>query len=354
MHRVRLGVTLRYYPRLTQAFPVDEWLGAPMISHTGSTILIRNPSLRELLVWGVATGRRRPPPEVKLPTIPGRIELSCDGTVAVFLPFDGPAAAWDTTTGKPVSLPMAPGRASRLSDPLSPDGSRWLRPPFRRQEEAGQLRAANGEQIGSLLAHDTRVTTTALSRDGKLAATGDSSGYVKLWDASTGLQVGQLLEHGWDVVALQFSVDGTKLASVGNDGTCQVWEVGTGKKLGARLSTGGGLWPSVAFSWDGARIVLAGEYYARVWFVETGRAASGPILHGYERVQVWFAENDRVLGIHGPDGPVRLWDSATGRPITPKPGRYGRSIASDVSRPRTSPPSAALPSWTGARRAASR
>ena len=44
--------------------------------------------------------------------------------------------------------------------------------------------AAELRQIGSLIGHRARVEAAAFSQDGKLLATGDIEGFVRIWDLS--------------------------------------------------------------------------------------------------------------------------------------------------------------------------
>jgi len=55
----------------------------------------------------------------------------------------------------------------------------------------------------------------ALSPDGKLLATGDKAGTVKLWDLASGRLLATVKAHTSEVVALAFSPDGRILATCG-------------------------------------------------------------------------------------------------------------------------------------------
>jgi WD40 repeat protein len=86
-----------------------------------------------------------------------------------------------------------------------------------------------GKRIGSLLYDMTR--SLAYSPDGRLIATGDDFGTLKLWDAAARTQLFEATAHATQVGVLLFSPDGRRLATGGRDGSVSVWDVETRKLL---------------------------------------------------------------------------------------------------------------------------
>ena len=82
-------------------------------------------------------------------------------------------------------------------------------------------------------AHDQPVYHVACSRDGRLAASIQSGGIVKLWDVKTGevrhtflpgKPTGNVHLLSGAVNGLAFSPDGLRLAAAAADGRVRVWE----------------------------------------------------------------------------------------------------------------------------------
>jgi WD40 repeat protein len=195
---------------------------------------------------------------------------------------------------------------------------------------------AQQKQNGILPADPAAVNGIAFSPDGKILASADGGGTVRLWNPATGQGIRKAIradtakgDRG-GVSAVAFSPDGKILASADGDGTVRLWNPATGQGIGAAIradtTTGprGGV-SKVAFSPDGKILATAdGDGTVRLWNPATGRPLTPPIHVGSSAAAgvsgIAFSPDGSALAISsydrdGQGGAVRLWDPGTGQPL---------------------------------------
>src|SRR5262249_17539784 len=193
--------------------------------------------------------------------------------------------------------------------------------------------AADGRPVLGPLPNETGVRSAALSRDGRrlLVHAGDSSAVV--WDVPSARSV-VLPGRATEVL---LSPDGRHVLTT-SENEARVWDAATGqpvtpplaaKEVNPTAPQGFGAvtpsWMRGVFSPDGRRVLLMRGSGVRVWDLATGRPLTSPLRHGQlVRYAPLRPDGRRLLtetadpAVFKSGAPqVRVWDVSDGRPLTP-------------------------------------
>ncbi|MBD3883176.1 hypothetical protein IFO70_15530 [Phormidium tenue FACHB-886] len=166
--------------------------------------------------------------------------------------------------------------------------------------EADLAKSVFAQTLGSILA-------VAFSPDGKLLATSDGDGEIRLWQARDGRQMFTCRDHASWVKSIAFSPDSQILASSGEDQIIRLWDVATGQCYQDFRGHTNWVW-AVAFSPDGELLASVSEdRTVRLWDTVTGDCLQ--ILEGHTGgvCALAFSPDGRIA-TGGEDQTVRLWD----------------------------------------------
>ncbi len=134
-------------------------------------------------------------------------------------------------------------------------------------------------KLAHVVGHDTTVTATRFSPDGRLLLTASRGGEAQLWDASTGDAHGPPLIHGsaigrttqpyWpddEALLARFSQDGALVALGSEDGRITVWETSAEARLLATLDCEGLTLSKFTFAVEGRLAAITrGDGGAQLW-----------------------------------------------------------------------------------------
>jgi WD40 repeat protein len=151
-------------------------------------------------------------------------------------------------------------------------------PENKRTFEWDLLFARMDRSIQTLAAHSKPVVGIAISKDGKLLATGSADSSIIIWDASTYQIMRRIAAHKGQVTTLDFSPDGKTLISGSTDKSLRLWNVMNGTEIRNYNSEFKQGIYQVKFSNDGTMLgVVSWEFvksvqgFAKVLDVATGK-----------------------------------------------------------------------------------
>jgi RNA polymerase sigma factor (sigma-70 family) len=200
-------------------------------------------------------------------------------------------------------------------------------PPIRPAEEVRPMVDRHGDPLpeGALarlgtvrLRQGKGIYHIALSRDGKLLATGGQEGAVRLWDTRTGQPICEFVDRGF-IMAVGLSPDARLIAWANSLTEVRVAEVRTGKELFVLPSLKSCV--SLAFSPDGKLLAEGGRDGTRVWSL-SDRAKLLQLPAGASGFRTLsFSANGKRLSTAAEAQPPRVYDTTTGQECARFAGR---------------------------------
>ncbi|MBD1911980.1 MULTISPECIES: NB-ARC domain-containing protein [unclassified Leptolyngbya] len=186
------------------------------------------------------------------------------------------------------------------------------------QADLQQVQLHRVNVSGSDLSHSLFAETqgivfcTAFSPDGRLLATGDAEGGLRLWQGAEGSLLFGLTGHqGW-VWAIAFNADGSLLASCSSDKTIRIWDTNTGQCLQTLTGHRSSIW-AIAFDPITHRLASGGdESTVFLWDLDRGTCVEQWAGHEQRILSVAFSADGQRLVSGSGDGAIRVWDATTG------------------------------------------
>ena len=241
------------------------------------------------------------------------LAVSKEGKLLAVATYDE-VALWDLTTRRPLT-----GMRIRATPALafSPTDDRLL--AVGTWNAAGQpvadLWDVNAGKVTKSLAHGGWVKSLAFSPDGKLLATFDSGGGVRVADWASGQNLTEFavppIRYGYAGVVV-FSPDGRRLA-IGEDyGRLRLLDLRTGTFVTCQTQTPEGI-NTLAFS-PTSELLAAGLGYGEgtigLWDARSGEPRGQLTNHTDDVMALAFTADGRQLASASVDGTIRVWSAA--------------------------------------------
>jgi WD40 repeat protein len=157
------------------------------------------------------------------------------------------------------------------------------------------------------------ILSVAIAPCGKLLATGDTDGEIRLWRVADGQQLFSRKAHAGWTFSVVFSPDSQTLASGGTDQTVRLWDVHDGKCLKTLQGHTDAVF-SVAFSPDGYMLASGSDdHTAKLWKVRDGKCLKTLQGHTDTVFSVAFSSDGYKLASGSDDHTARLWDVQNGK-----------------------------------------
>jgi WD40 repeat protein len=240
------------------------------------------------------------------------LAVSPDGELFVTGGEDDSARVWDARTGRRVTA-LSTGAEAASAFAFSRDSRYVAVAGYDHSVRVFDL--STHERIATLRGHTRAVQSLAFSRDTStiFAAAGDRA--ALFWDIRSEKQVGRVLgiagSAGRSVTEAQYSPDGKLAATADGDGTVRLFVLGTHRSV--TLAGQGSALSALRFSADSRRLLTAGgDGTARVWDTR-GAFASQLVGHDSPIRAVAVSPNGRLAATGSEDFRVGLWDTRTGR-----------------------------------------
>jgi WD40 repeat protein/serine/threonine protein kinase len=225
-------------------------------------------------------------------------------------------SVYEVQTGKCLSIVnFSPDQVTRAR--FSPDGNRIL--AFGNTSAVSVFDADSGRELFPPLQHEHRVKDALWSPDGKVILTAAGASGARAWDVGRG-KVAVSFPHTKAVTAIAISPDGLRFATGQEDNTVQIWEELTTRRCAGVLTASGRI-GEIRFSPDG-RLLAISTMHGPEGVVElrelgTGAVVGQPLIHRDAVESFEFSRDGRFLATTCLDHNARVWNAATGDPVSP-------------------------------------
>ena len=250
-------------------------------------------------------------------------QFSPDGKRVATASEDGTIRVWDSSSGKPVTQPIAHRGAATVD--FSPDGTRLLSAG---EPDARFWNPTTGEQSGPALKHDRALQMARFAAGGSRVVTASWDGTARLWDAGDGHPIFEPLPHSAPLRRAILSPDARQVVTATVLPGARSWDATTGLPLGEEIKLKS-LPFSLEYSPDGTQLLCAGNV-VEVLTAATLQPAYPPLAAEGGRA-AHFSPDGKII-FAAVDKSGRFWDAATGQEVLQRLEHNESLVAGAFSR----------------------
>ena len=180
------------------------------------------------------------------------------------------------------------------------------------------LRKASQSNTAILRGHTDKVTSIALSPDGRVIVSASFDDTIRLWDSATGQTVEELSIKKMPLFAVSISPDGQYIAySYAVDEDCSVYIWNLNKNCHQCVLKGHeSVIRSISFSHDGSSLVTASnDGTIRIWDITKGKCKKVMRDDGKFMLSTAYSPDDSFIAVASYDKYVRIWSAVSGKLI---------------------------------------
>ena len=209
---------------------------------------------------------------------------------------------------------------------FSPDGSKVVVAVGNTYGRSGDVRIFDAETGKSLTPSlsDRKCFQARFSPNGNALVVGTDC-EARIWNAGTGEPITPPIELGEEIDFVQFGADGKLVLTMNfKNQLSRVWDAKTGEPVAEPIKIRAS---SVDFSPDGTCMVIGGWGKARILDALNGEPVTPDLEHSFKRMRgggtngtvkhVAFSNNGKLVVTASADETARIWNAATGLPLTP-------------------------------------
>ena len=236
------------------------------------------------------------------------LSLSDDGNTLITGSKDGKVRKFDLAAGK-IAATIEGSKSPLMGIAISPDGALGSSGNTTNQVQFWDVaNGAEGKQYMGGSGHHGTVNGIAFAPDGSFVLSAADDRKVMRWDPVKAKQRAVMNKHEAPALCVAIAPDGKRCVSAGSDGTARIWNLETGDQLHI-IKPGQDSVMTVAWSPDGSVIATGGnDEFIRLWNPEDGE----PVKEFPTGVQTLnslaFSPDSKQIAAGGTDNNLFIWD----------------------------------------------